>query len=176
MKRQIVITGWQSKVLTALYEEDTLCELNLEPKKSQVRVGDIYIGKVKHIVQNIQAAFVEITPGVMGYYPLKDNAVHFFVNQKKNDKIVAGDEIVVQVEKENLKTKAWFLTGRLSFPGRYTVLTKGKTGIQISARIKDTAERDRLTGIVSGEEIEGAAWMIRTESRSDRGRDASLKS
>ena len=154
MKRQIVITGWQSKVLTALYEEDTLCELNLEPKKSQVRVGDIYIGKVKHIVQNIQAAFVEITPGVMGYYPLKDNAVHFFVNQKKNDKIVAGDEIVVQVEKENLKTKAWFLTGRLSFPGRYTVLTKGKTGIQISARIKDTAERDRLTGIVSGEEIE----------------------
>ena len=110
MKRQIVITGWQSKVLTALYEEDTLCELNLEPKKSQVRVGDIYIGKVKHIVQNIQAAFVEITPGVMGYYPLKDNAVHFFVNQKKNDKIVAGDEIVVQVEKENLKTKAWCLT------------------------------------------------------------------
>ena len=94
MKRQIVITGWQSKVLTALYEEDTLCELNLEPKKRQVRVGDIYIGKVKHIVQNIQAAFVEITPGVMGYYPLKDNAVHFFVNQKKNDKIVAGDEIV----------------------------------------------------------------------------------
>ena len=38
--------------LTALYEEDTLCELNLEPKKSQVRVGDIYIGKVKHIAQN----------------------------------------------------------------------------------------------------------------------------
>ena len=168
MKRQIVITGWQSKVLTALYEEDTLCELNLEPKKSQVRVGDIYIGKVKHIVQNIQAAFVEIIPGVMGYYPLKDNAVHFFVNQKKNDKIVAGDEIVVQVEKENLKTKAWFLTGRLSFPGRYTVLTKGKTGIQISARIKDTAERDRLTGIVSGEEIEGAAWMIRTEASGQR--------
>ena len=65
MKRQIVITGWQSKVLTALYEEDTLCELNLVPKKSQVRVGDIY--KVKHIVQNIQAAFGEITPGVMGY-------------------------------------------------------------------------------------------------------------
>ena len=156
MKRQIVITGWQSKVLTALYEEDTLCELNLEPKKSQVRVGDIYIGKVKHIVQNIQAAFVEITPGVMGYYPLKDNAVHFFVNQKKNDKIVAGDEIVVQVEKENLKTKAWFLTGRLSFPGRYTVLTKGKTGIQISARIKDTAERDRLRLLYSAKTYDSA--------------------
>ncbi|MFR7662194.1 MAG: hypothetical protein ACLUZ0_03760 [Coprococcus sp.] len=46
MKRQIVITGWQSKVLTALYEEDILCELNLEPQKSRVRVGDIYIGKV----------------------------------------------------------------------------------------------------------------------------------
>ena len=89
MKRQIVITGWQSKVLTALYEEDTLCELNLEPKKSQVRVGDIYIGKVKHIVQNIQAAFVEITPGVMGYYPRRDNA-HFFVNQRKMTKLLPG--------------------------------------------------------------------------------------
>ena len=165
MKRQIVITGWQSKVLTALYEEDTLCELNLEPKKSQVRVGDIYIGKVKHIVQNIQAAFVEITPGVMGYYPLKENAVHFFVNPKKNDKIVAGDEIVVQVDKENLKTKAWFLTGRLSFSGRYTVLTKGKAGIQVSSKIKDKEERSRLTEIISDRQMEGAAWMIRTEAR-----------
>ena len=62
----------------------------------------------------------------MGYYPLKDNAVHFFVNQKKNDKIVAGDEIVVQVEKENLKTKAWFLTGRLSFSGKIYRVDKGK--------------------------------------------------
>lgn len=165
MKRQIVITGWQSKVLTALYEEDILCELNLEPQKSRVRVGDIYIGKVKHIVQNIQAAFVEITPGVMGYYPLKENAVHFFVNPKKNDKIVAGDEIVVQVDKENLKTKAWFLTGRLSFPGRYTVLTKGKAGIQVSSKIKDKEERSRLTEIISDRPMEGAAWMIRTEAR-----------
>ena len=104
MKRQIVITGWQSKVLTALYEEDILCELNLEPQKSRVRVGDIYIGKVKHIVQNIQAAFVEITPGVMGYYPLKENAVHFFVNPKIYFKIVAGDEIVVHVYKDNVKS------------------------------------------------------------------------
>ncbi len=165
MKRQIVITGWQSKVLTALYEEDILCELNLEPQKSRVRVGDIYIGKVKHIVQNIQAAFVEITPGVMGYYPLKDNAVHFFVNAKKNDKIVAGDEIVVQVDKENLKTKAWFLTGRLSFPGRYTVLTKGKSGIQVSSKIKDETERKRLTEMMAGRQTEGASWMIRTEAR-----------
>lgn len=165
MKRQIVITGWQSKVLTALYEEDILCELNLESQKSRVRVGDIYIGKVKHIVQNIQAAFVEITPGVMGYYPLKDNAVHFFVNPKKNDKIVAGDEIVVQVDKENLKTKAWFLTGRLSFPGRYTVLTKGKTGIQVSAKIKDPTERERLIEIAAGRETDQAAWMIRTEAQ-----------
>lgn len=165
MKRQIVITGWQSKVLTALYEEDILCELNLEPQKSRVRVGDIYIGKVKHIVQNIQAAFVEITPGVMGYYPLKENAVHFFVNPKKNDKIVAGDEIVVQVDKENLKTKAWFLTGRLSFPGRYTVLTKGKAGIQVSSKIKDKEERSRLMEIISDRPMEGAAWMIRTEAR-----------
>ena len=125
MKRQIVITGWQSKVLTALYEEDTLCELNLEPKKSQVRVGDIYIGKVKHIVQNIQAAFVEITPGVMGYYPLKDNAVHFVVNQKKNDKIVAGDEIVVQVEKE-FEDKGLVSDRTVKFSGKIYRVDKGK--------------------------------------------------
>lgn len=168
MKRQIVITGWQSKVLTALYEEDTLCELNLEPRESRVRIGDIYIGKVKHIVQNIQAAFVEITPGVMGYYPLKENAVHFFVNPKKNDKIVAGDEIVVQVEKENLKTKAWFLTGRLSFPGRYAVLTRGKTGIQISAKIKDIDERQRLTEIAAGRQPENGTWTIRTEAKGQK--------
>ena len=62
---------------------------------------------------------------------------------------------MVQVDKENLKTKAWFLTGRLSFPGRYTVLTREKTGIQISAKIKDTRKRDRLTGIISEDQSKG---------------------
>lgn len=165
MNRQMIITGWQSKVLTALYENDTLCELNLEPQKNRVRIGDIYIGKVKHIVPNIQAAFVEIMPGIMGYYPLKEHAVHFFVNPKKNDKIVAGDEIVVQVEKENLKTKAWFLTGKLSFPGRYTVLTRANTGVQVSAKIKDPVERERLSQCASSMTADGISWMIRTEAR-----------
>ncbi len=164
MKKQIVITGWQSQILTALYENDLLCELWLEPDKEQVRIGDIYIGKVKHIVPNIQAAFVEIQPGVMGYYSLNKNKNHLFVNPKKNDKLVAGDEIVVQVEKENLKTKAWTLTGKLSFPGRYTVLNAGHHETFISSRIKSLDERERLRSIVAEASYTDTGWMIRTEA------------
>ncbi|MGN0203184.1 MAG: ribonuclease E/G [Coprococcus sp.] len=164
MKKQIVITGWQSQILTALYENELLCELWLEPEKDQVRIGDIYIGKVKHIVPNIQAAFVEIQPGIMGYYSLNSNKNHLFVNSKKNDKLVAGDEIVVQVEKENLKTKAWTLTGQLSFPGRYTVLNAEPHKILISSRIKSFNERERLRSIIADSSYTDTGWMIRTEA------------
>ena len=61
MKKQIIITGWQSQILTALYENDQLTELWTEPEESPVRVGDIYIGKVKHVVPNIQAAFIAVS-------------------------------------------------------------------------------------------------------------------
>lgn len=164
MKKQIIITGWQSQILTALYENDLLCELWLEPEKEHVRIGDIYIGKVKHIVPNIQAAFVEIQPGVIGYYSLNSNKSHLFVNTKKNEKLVAGDEIVVQIEKENLKTKAWTLTGQLSFPGRYTVLNAGHHKVLISSRIKSADERERLSSVVTDSSYTDTGWMIRTEA------------
>lgn len=163
MKRQIVITEYKKQLLTALYEEDTLFELWLEPQRDQVRVGDIYIGKVKHIVPNIQAAFVEITPGVMGYYSLKENTRHLFANAKSNDRVVAGDELLVQVEKENLKTKACSLTGRFSLPGRYAVLNAGRTDVRISSKIKLPEERQRLKDAAADRPGEWG-WMIRTEA------------
>lgn len=165
MKKQVIITGWQSRVLTALYENDLLYELWMESEDNQVRVGDVYIGKVKHIVPNIQAAFVEITPGVMGYYSLKENTEHLFVNPKKNDKVVAGDEIVVQIEKENLKTKAWNLSGKISFTGRYMILNAGRKGVQLSAKIKDEAQRESLSSIVTNSAYNDKGWLIRTEAK-----------
>lgn len=165
MKKQIVITGWQSQILTALYEDDLLRELWLEAEHSQVRVGDIYIGKVKNIVPNIQAAFVEIQPGVIGYYAINNNKKHLFVNTKKNEKLVAGDEILVQVEKENIKTKAWTLTGQLSFPGRFTVLNAGQQDIRISSKIKSEDERERLRSIITDHTYTEMGWMIRTEAQ-----------
>lgn len=164
MKKQIIITGWQSQILTALYENDQLTELWTEPEESPVRVGDIYIGKVKHVVPNIQAAFIEIQPGIMGYYSIGSNPSPLFVNPKKNEKLAAGDEIVVQVEKENLKTKAWTLTGRLSLPGRYTVLNAYPHDVRISAKIKSQDERERLRSIVMEQSCTDVGWMIRTEA------------
>lgn len=164
MRRQIIITEYKKQILTALYEDDTLVELWLEPMTDQVRVGDIYIGKVKHIVPNIQAAFVEIRPGVMGYYSLKENTGHLFANPKKNDKVAAGDELVVQVEKENLKTKAYGLTSRFSLPGRYAVLNAGQVDIRISSKIKSEEERQRLKMIAASSGQNEPGWTIRTEA------------
>lgn len=164
MKRQIVITKYKEQLLTALYEDDTLYELWLEPMADRVRVGDIYIGKVKHIVPNIQAAFVEIVPNVMGYYSLNENTRHLFANPKKNERVAAGDELVVQIEKENLKTKAYSLTGRFSLPGRYAVLTAGQPGIRISSKIISEEERQRLKGIAAENEFDEIGWTIRTDA------------
>lgn len=68
-----IITYIRDGVLAdALYEDGRMMELSLISKEKESILGNIYIGKVKNIVKNIQAAFVEIEPGLLCYLPLED--------------------------------------------------------------------------------------------------------
>ena len=121
MDREIVITRLGERLLSCLYEDGRLAEIWAEEETGAVRVGDIYIGRVKNIAANLQAAFVEIRPGITGYYSLKENPVHYTTSSDENKKLHAGDDILVQVEGENLKTKGWRLTGNISLQGSLAV-------------------------------------------------------
>lgn len=131
---RLIITRWNNRVLTALVSEKCPIELRLEDTASIL--GNIYIGKVKKIVKNINAAFVDFSEGCTGYYSLTDNQVTLFADGHEG-KVKEGDEIIVQVAKDAVKTKDPVLSGNLNFPGKYAVLTAGKPLIGFSSKISD---------------------------------------
>ena len=108
MSKEVVITNYKSQYLIALLDNGKAVEIFLKVPNS-LEIGDIFVGKVKNIVENIQAAFVEILPGVIGYYSLKSNPNHLFALSAKR-KLKVGDEILVQVERGSIKSKAPVLT------------------------------------------------------------------
>ena len=106
-----------------------------EEKKYSLPLGAIYIGKVKNVVSTIDAAFVEVCNGCMGFLPMKQAKNPIIVNRKYDGRILAGDEILVQIEKEGIKTKDPGLTCNLSFTGKYCVLTTGKQNLGFSTKL-----------------------------------------
>ncbi len=102
----------------------------------EYRIGNIYVGKVKKIVKNIQAAFVEIGKNKECYLALSDLKHAIFLNKTSENKpLCAGDELLVQIIKEPIKTKEAVVTTNLSFTGKYIVLTTENRSIGISKKI-----------------------------------------
>ena len=147
---KLVVTRRGDKVCTALVSDGKVKQLMLEPDTADSLLGNIYIGKVQKVVSNINAAFIDIGPGCTGYYSLQE--------RWKPERLKAGDELVVQVSKDAVKTKAPVVSERLSFTGRYCVLTVGKPGIGFSAKIRDTAYKARLRSLLE-HDLEGETCL-----------------
>ncbi len=126
----LVILRWKSRIMTGVYENDRLAEVFFDDEKNSI-LGNIYVGKVKNVVKNINAAFVDIGNGQKGYYSLTENTKHFFLNPKKSDALVPGDELLVQVIKEPVKSKPAMLTSNIHLTGQDLVLTANKPAVGI---------------------------------------------
>ena len=139
MSSALLIIERNEQILSLLYQENRLVQVKAHDKRedntSSLPLGAIYLGKVKNIVPSIDAAFVEVCKGQMGFLPMKQVKNPIVVNRKYDGRIVAGDEILVQIEKEGIKTKDPGLTCNLSFTGKYCVLTTGKQGIGFSNKL-----------------------------------------
>ena len=131
----LVITVYNDKILSSVYEDGKMVEVSLENEKSSSYVGNIYVGRVENVVKNINAAFIEFSRGVKGYYSLEDNKNHIFLNKKNNDKVCQGDLMLVQVVRDAVKTKPPTLSCNIEFTGKYIALKKNGTGISISSKI-----------------------------------------
>lgn len=92
-------------------------------KKRAACLGEIYVGRVRKILPNIGGAFVEIANGEQCYFALDGKYTPVFTNKIGKKPLVIGDELLVQVEKEAVKTKQPVVTGNLNFTGQYVVLT-----------------------------------------------------
>ena len=139
MKRKILIEKTDGQYRTYFLENDEIVEIHCSPADETSgqhhRLGSIYVGKVKNIVPNIGAAFIEIENGISCYYDMKEAPNAVFTSRIGKKPLCIGDELVVQISKEAVKTKAPTVTSNLSFTGRYAVLTHGNTRIGVSSKL-----------------------------------------
>lgn len=165
MEDSRIITYLREGILAdALYEDGRLTELSLMPTASQSLLGNIYIGRVKNIVKNIQAAFVEITPGLLCYLSLEEVKYPIYTKPKRQTQLVEGDELLVQVSREAVKTKVPSVTTNINLPGKYLILTTGNRMVGYSSKLK-AAEKARLKELVDTWDLKEAGWIVRTNAR-----------
>ncbi|ADL04575.1 ribonuclease E/G [Lacrimispora saccharolytica] len=161
---KLIITRWNGSVITLLQSGRETVQVDIEPENNRPVLGNIYIGKVNHIVKNINAAFVDIGKGQMGYLSLNDAWIHFADQRPYEGKLRQGDEIIVQVERDAVKTKAPVLTGNLNITGRYFVLTSGKKQIGFSTKIADQAWKQEIKQDLESRKEESFGIIVRTNA------------
>lgn len=150
-------------IATALYSEKQLLELYLEPVEQESILDNIYVGRVKDIVKNLNAAFIEIAPGKPCYYSLEDCHNLVYVKKINSPRMVQGDEVVVQVVKENIKTKPPKVSTNLTFTGTYLILTTENTSLGISRKLP-TEERERLRELLEPYKNDRFGIVVRTNA------------
>lgn len=105
-------------------------------------IGDIYVGRVQNVSENIGAAFVEIQKGELTFLPLKEAKDAILTTRKADGRLKIGDELLLQVVKEPLKTKLPGTSTRLSLAGSYAVIEypgggrTQKNTIHVSAKLE----------------------------------------
>lgn len=166
---KLIITWWKEHICTALAQEQKILQIHIEPETEKTRLNNIYIGKVQNVKKNINSAFVDIGGGVTGYYSITDNPNPLFASGKLKRALRAGDEIIVQVAKDAVKSKSLVLTSRLTLTGKLVVLTLGKPGVGFSGKIRAPEWKTKIRPYLQEETEDQFFIIVRTN-----GKDASL--
>jgi len=176
LKNKYIITDYKNGILSAFIEKDKIVSLNYS-EADNILLGKIYIGRVKNIVKNISAAFIDIGNDTMCYLSLEENSKIFFTKKNGSDKkqLSNGDEILVQVSKEGVKTKAPVVTSRISLTGKYSVLTAGKNIVGISSKIKDEKRRNKLKAIFKKYITDDYGFIVRTNAENASDEEIALE-
>ncbi len=129
------VAAWQSN--------GKISRICLEDPREERLLGSIHVGKVQKILPDIKGAFVEIENRTSCYFPYTKESNFLYTMPKKAPELRAGDELLVQVTREAIKTKAPCVSSNLNFTGKYLVLTTGNRTLGISAKIP-SGKREKL--------------------------------
>ena len=175
-KQTYVVSQRGSQIFSFLLNGSKAVEIHCDVCREDSILDEIYIGKVQNIVKNISAAFVEIAPGTVCYLPLEDLKHPVYTKKGTSQNIQQGDELLVQVKREGIKTKAPAVTTNLTLHGKYALLTTGNTQISVSSKLPKE-EKERLVRVVkddssadngSLEEMSAGerdyGWLLRTNA------------
>ena len=165
MSQKYLVTRHQDSIITALYEDDKVIELDSEPEAGQSILGNIYVGRVRDIVKNINAAFVEIEKNVLCYYSLAENTNHIFTKKASGSKLQQGDEIIVQISREPVKTKPATCSSHINLTGKCVALVADNGRSGVSSKINEPL-RGHLKKLVTSYETKSYIFVVRTNAKS----------
>ncbi len=170
MKRMLINATQQEELRMAMVDGQRIYDLNIEAPASERKKANIYKGKITRVEPSLEAAFVDYGADRHGFLPLKEISSEYFVKENKSggkpnirDVLKEGQDIVVQVDKEERGNKGAALTTFVSLAGRFIVLkpNKDRSG-GVSRRIvgddRDLARKSLNEVVVP----EGMSVILRT--------------
>jgi len=191
LSTELLIDSAQNGSRIALLQDKQLVELHSEGMDNQFKVGDIYLGTVRKIVNGLNAAFIDVgyeKDAFLHYQDLGSNInsllkftkmvrnnnysnhlLKGFENEAEIEKVGKIDKILtktnqvlVQVVKEPISTKGPRLSCELSLPGRYLVLVPFSDTVNVSKKIRSNEERKRLLRLINSIKPANFGVIIRT--------------
>ena len=149
MKRMLINATQQEELRVALVDGQKLYDLSIEIPSREQKKGNIYKARITRVEQSLEAAFVEYGSTRQGFLPLKEVAREYFRYQPApgarfniRDVLQEGQELLVQVEKDERGNKGAALTTFISLAGRFLVLMPNNPRAGGVSRRIEGEERD----------------------------------
>ena len=166
MKKILIDTNSINGKRSALIDGEKLIDFDLEFEGNNFQKGSIHKGKITKIEASLEAIFVELGSSRHGFLPFKELSPEYFDPSKSGMdrfKIKEGDDIVIQIEKEERVNKGAALSTYISLASRFIVLmTNHPSGGGISRRIHGE-ERDKVKDLLDSLDTpKGMSLIIRT--------------
>ncbi len=173
MSKEIIINAdMAEEVRIAIVEKGRLVDLDIETQSRAKHKGNIYKGIISNIEDSLEAVFVDFGEEKQGFLPLSEIRPDLYPEDLRNSKkkprpseiLTRGQEIVIQVTKDEIGTKGAAVSTYLSLPGRYVVLMHSdEGGGGISRKIDNESARQAARDMLSRLSVpEGMAVIIRT--------------
>lgn len=171
MKRMLINATQSEELRVALVDGQTLYDLDIESGSREQKKANIYRAKITRVEPSLEAAFVDFGADRHGFLPLKEISREYFskdpsqikgrVNIK--DVLKEGQELIVQVEKEERGNKGAALTTFISLAGRYMVMMPNNPRAGGISRRIEGDDRTQLKDVMSQLKIpESAGVIVRT--------------
>ncbi len=170
MKRMLINATQQEELRVAIVDGQKLYDLDIETPSREQKKSNIYKGRITRIEPSLEAAFVEYGAERHGFLPFKEIVRGYFSPQALSggrptikEALREGQEIVVQVDKEERGTKGAALTTFISLAGRYLVLMPNNPRAGGVSRRIEGEDRQELREVMSSLDVpDGMGLIVRT--------------
>jgi len=169
MKRMLVNATQEEELRVALVDGQKLFDLSIELPSREQKKANIYKARISRIEPSLEACFVDYGAQRHGFLPLKEVSRDYFRQQPQGGRmnirelLSEGQEVTVQVEKEERGTKGAALTTFISLAGRFLVLMPNNPRAGGVSRRIEGEDRDQMREAMSQLQIpEGMGAIVRT--------------